>query len=282
MVSVIIPVFNEEENLQSCISSLLEQTYNDTEIIIIDDGSYDNSYKIIEHIKTNTKKNQIITLKQNHLGPGKARNLGAKKAQGNIVVFVDADMTFDKDFIKNLIAPIQKGQANGTFTKEEYVSNWDNSIARAWNYLQGRSGKERVAKVDRFEGSVFRAILKTEFDKVNGFDENIGYTDDWSLSRKLKYRATIANHALCYHKNPDTLKKVYSQARWIGKNEFITGSMVRRIYNLVKYNGIIQVPRCLYLSIVKHELSIIPVCVIYSIAVQISILKSFQDKNKYT
>ena len=63
---------------------------------------------------------------------------------------------------------------------------------------------------------VFRAILKPEFDKVNGFDQSRGYDDDWTLSEKLGYQATTASNAVYYHCNPDNLKEIFFQARWQG------------------------------------------------------------------
>lgn len=279
MVSIIIPAYNEEKNIEDCLNSLADQSYQDFEAIVVDDGSTDKTLESLSRYSLPTTRYQL--LKQPHLGPGRARNLGASKAKGDILVFIDADMTFAKDFIKNLIAPIQKGQVKGTFTKEEYVSNWDNPIARAWNYNQGREGKERVAKNDPYEGSVFRAILTKEFERANGFEEKIGYTDDWSLSRKLGYQAIQARGAICYHKNPDSLKEVYHQARWVGKNEFITGSFVRKLFNLFRYNPAIQVPRSIILILKYKDLAIIPVSWVYSLAVQLSILASFTNESKY-
>src|SRR5258708_40324123 len=98
-VSVIIPVYNEEEVIGECLSSLKKQSAKDFEIIVVDDGSYDSTLEILQAF-------DVRIFKQNHHGPGVARNLGAKHAKGKILVFVDADMTFDRDFVKNLSKPI--------------------------------------------------------------------------------------------------------------------------------------------------------------------------------
>jgi len=279
MVSVIIPVFNESKVIADCLNSLKNQNYTDFELIIIDDGSTDDSKTKIKSFKPHSK-NRLTILVQEHKGPATARNYGASTAKGDIFVFVDADMTFDRDFIKNLIWPIQNKDSKGTFTKEEYVSNWDNPIARAWNYNQGPKGKERVPQNDPYQGSVFRAILASEFAKSGGFDD-IGYTDDWSLSRKLGYKATLAPDAVCYHHNPDTFADVYNQARWMGKNEFISGNMIRKIYYLFYYSPLIQLPRSLYLALKYAQILIIPVIALYSLGIQISIVKSIFGENKY-
>ena len=85
-VSVIIPVYNEEKVIGDCLDSLAKQTYKDLEIIVVDDGSTDNTFGVISKFQTPNYKLQI--LKQHHLGPGIARNLGAKHATGQTLVFV--------------------------------------------------------------------------------------------------------------------------------------------------------------------------------------------------
>lgn len=220
-VSIIIPVYNEIAVIGNCIASLEKQTIK-SEIIIVDDGSTDGSDK-------------FATYKQDHKGPGSARNLGASKCKGEILVFVDADMEFEPDFIEKLIEPIVTGQAIGTFSKEEFLLNKDNNWARCWNINFGRNPEKMLPDNYPETQNVFRAILKKEFDRVGGFDVNVGYTDDWSLSRKLGIMAISAPGAKYYHRNPSSLKEVWTQARWFGKNEFLTKNIVRKFYNLFRY-----------------------------------------------
>ncbi len=99
-ISVIIPVFNEETVIRECLQSLFEQSVEPQEIIIVDDGSTDSTIEKIQELQK-TNKNVWI-LSQKHQGPGLARNFGAKNATGEILVFVDADVTFDSSFIKKL------------------------------------------------------------------------------------------------------------------------------------------------------------------------------------
>jgi len=159
---------------------------------------------------------------QEHKGAGAARNLGAKHAKGTILVFVDADMTFDKDFLMKLVKPIQEGMTKGTFSKDENVSNWNNVWARCWNINEGWEDEKRHPKNYPDIQPVFRAILKDEFDKVGGFTPG-GYDDDWSLSRKLGYQAINAPGAVFYHKNPESLKEIYNHAKWVGKRKYKLG-----------------------------------------------------------
>ncbi|KKQ95701.1 MAG: hypothetical protein UV74_C0013G0308 [Candidatus Woesebacteria bacterium GW2011_GWB1_43_14] len=218
--SIIIPTYNEEGFIESCLKSLDNQSLRDFEVIVVDDGSIDKTESVLSNLQFTNFNLQI--LRQKHRGPALARNLGAKKALGEILVFVDADMTFDKDFVKKLIAPIIENQTIGTFSKEEYVVNWNNLWARCWNINSNLPSKKRLPGNYPNKQKVFRAILKKEFDRVGGFDRG-GYTDDWSLSEKLGKMAVNAKGAKFYHKNPETFDEVFRHSRWVAKRGYKLG-----------------------------------------------------------
>jgi len=277
-VSIIIPTYNEEKVIGNCLGSLENQSYQQLEIILIDDGSTDNTLKIVENLKF--KSENLKVFHQDHLGPGPARNLGAKHARGEILVFVDADMTFDKNFIKDLVQPILKNKAIGTFSKNEMVSNYDNLWSICWN-INRNIPKDRMLPPNYpNHAPVFRAILKKEFDKVSGFDTTGEYTDDWSLSKKLGIKSTAVPGAFYYHANPSILKEVFKQARWIGKNEFISGTLIRRLRSLIFYSPPISLVIGVYKSLVNHKLSFIAFKLIYDTAIRISVIKSFFGESK--
>lgn len=266
-LSIIIPVYNEEKVIANCLKSLASQTAKNFEIIVVDDGSTDNS-------------KQFAALSQKHKGPGAARNLGAKKAKGKILVFVDADMEFDLDFLTKLISPIESGKAIGTFSKDEYLLNKDNALARCWNLNLGRSANKMHPDNYPNEQEVFRAILKSEFDKSGGFDEHIGYTDDWSISRKLGKLAVVAPAAKFSHRNSETLKEVWVQARWFGKNEFLTKNLTRKLFNLLRYNPFTGLVMGVYGAVKFNEPQFLPFKIVYDTAVFVSVLKSFVNEQK--
>ncbi len=218
-VSVIIPIFDESDVIQSCLSSLEKQTLKDFEVIVVDDGS-NEKFDLKQLISK--KQLTLSILEQQHKGAGAARNLGAKSATGNILVFIDADMTFDKNFLKMLIKPIIGGKSKGTNSVDEYVSNWKNVWARCWNINEGWENKKRHPKKYSNKQKVFRAILKSEFVRVGGFNPG-GYNDDWSLSEKLGYQADVAHKAIFFHKNPGNLKEILKHAQWVGKRKYKFG-----------------------------------------------------------
>ncbi|MBP9670655.1 glycosyltransferase family 2 protein [Candidatus Woesebacteria bacterium] len=219
VASAILAVYNSDSTVEACLKSLLSQSVP-IEIIIVDDGSTDTTTSILRSIEVLKNKN-IKVFQQKHGGPALARNLGASHAISDILLFADADMIFDKDYVKDLIEPIQKGEVVGTYTTEERVANWDNVWARCWNIQEGWEDGKRFPKNPPKYGTDFRAILKSEFDRVGGFD-HIGYTDTWSLFNKLGVRP-LSTQAICYHKNPDTLSAVFRQARWSAKRPYKHG-----------------------------------------------------------
>ena len=220
-ISVIIPTFNEEDVIGRCLESLKNQSYADFEVIVVDDGSSDTTPQLLRGAG---KTGSVKVFFQEHKGAGAARNLGSKYASGDILVFVDADMTFDKNFLRNLVKPILAGKSKGTFSKYEYVSNWDNVWARCWNVNQNWEPKRRHPRNYPDKQKVFRATLKKEFDRVGGFTPG-GYTDDYSLYEKLGYMADAAFGAIFYHENPDSLSDVFRQAKWSGKRKYKLGPL---------------------------------------------------------
>ena len=282
LISVIIPVYNEEKVISDCLNSLKDQTYKRLEIIVIDDGSTDKTLSLLGHPDPAFagEGSRLKVLRQDHKGPGSARNLGSKNAKGNILVFVDADMTFDKNFIKDLVVPILQGKSIGTFSKNEMNANANNIWSVCWNINRGWPIDRLIPTDYPDTAPVFRAILKKEFDRVGGFDTTGEYTDDWSLSKKLAVKSTLSNGAIYYHANPSTLPEVWTQARWIGKNEFISGDLIRTIRSLILYSFPLSIIIGIYKSIVRRQMLFVLFKLWYDFAVWISTIKSFFGEKK--
>lgn len=99
-VSIIVPVYNVEKYLRKCLDSLINQTLKDIEIICVNDGSKDNSPKILEEYAK--KDNRIIVINQENAGLSVARNSGIDIAKGEYIGFVDSDDWVDLDFFEKL------------------------------------------------------------------------------------------------------------------------------------------------------------------------------------
>ncbi|KKT40366.1 hypothetical protein A3K29_03140 [Candidatus Collierbacteria bacterium RIFOXYB2_FULL_46_14] len=272
-LSVVIPTYNEHLNIANCLESLLKQSKKAEEIIVVDDGSTDTTTKIVTQYP-------VRLLKSEHKGPGVSRNLGASKANGDILVFVDADMTFDKNFLKYLTRPIASGKSKGVFNAKEFVSNFENPLARCWNINNGLAGKRRMNLRSQEDTEDFRAILNSEFTKVGGFD-NTGYTDSRTLVKKLGYRPQIEKRAVSYHANPETYTEVFHQARWIGKRNTKFG-LFGKLCNILRYSLPISLVTG-FIKSVRHQcLEFIPFKVVYDFGYLIGMISSIigSDLNK--
>jgi len=213
-VSVIVAVHNEEKYLHLCLRSLVSQNHPSFEIIVVDDGSTDNTLEISQAFSN--QYSSIQALRQQHLGWTYGRNLGARMATGTILVFVDGDMEFDPDYLIRLVEPITCHGAAGTFSKEEYVANFDNKWAFCWNLNDGLVTNRRHPDDFPDKHHSFRAVRKDIFVSVGGYD-HLGSGSDFSLSMKIGELAEAAPGAICYHYNPGSLNEVFSQGRWYGR-----------------------------------------------------------------
>ena len=99
LVSIVIPVFNTGKLARSLVDKLLSDDYRDVEIILVDDGSTDNSLEIIKQIKN--EKVRIYNKKNG--GPSAARNFGIKKAKGEYLLFVDSDDDMAQDYVQKMV-----------------------------------------------------------------------------------------------------------------------------------------------------------------------------------
>ncbi len=100
LISIIVPVYNVEKYIRKCIDSILNQTYINLEIILIDDGSLDNSGKICDEYAKNDKR--IIVIHKKNGGLSEARNTGLDIAKGKYVCFIDSDDYVEKDYVEFL------------------------------------------------------------------------------------------------------------------------------------------------------------------------------------
>lgn len=138
MISIIIPIYNAEKDLDKCLSSLTRQTYLDYELLLVNDGSTDNSECVCRRYAKNDTRIKLIN-KENG-GVSSARNLGLDQASGEFIVFVDADDWVAEDYLEsllsvqkslrsdlvvsNLIGVLNTGDVKyPRFEKEELISN---------------------------------------------------------------------------------------------------------------------------------------------------------------
>lgn len=148
-VSVIIPVYNVEKYLRRCLDSVVNQTYKDIEVILVNDGSPDNSKEICEEYVAKYSNIQLIN--QKNAGLGAARNTGLQYITGNAVTFVDSDDWLELDAIEYYVASMKKSDADIVVTqmirKKEYFSN---------EGTNGTTIKEEVLNQEQFAKKYFK------------------------------------------------------------------------------------------------------------------------------
>ena len=125
LVSVIIPVYNREEYIEECLNSVLSQSYENFEIIIIDDGSDDRSFEICERFAENDERVKLF--KGEHKGVSAARNKALDIANGDYVIFVDSDDVIHPELLKSLTDAVVQTAAEiaGTHVMNISESKWD-------------------------------------------------------------------------------------------------------------------------------------------------------------
>jgi len=217
MISIIIPAYNSEKTIGDCLKVLSSQNYpkNKYEVIVVDDGSIDNTKNIVKKFR------KFKFIEQNHNGPAVARNLGAKKSKGEIILFTDSDCIPSKNWIRNMVKPFENKEIVGVQgTYKTY--NKKSLIARFAGYeIEQRHEKLKKQKYIDFIGTFSAGYRRKIFSKFGGFDIifKMASGEDTELSFKLSnenFKMVFEPKAFVYHRHPDNLKKFLRQKFWRG------------------------------------------------------------------
>lgn len=216
LVSIIVPVYNAERYLKRCIQSLLNQTYEKVEIILVDDGSKDNSLRICDEYASSEKRIKVIHKKNG--GVSSARNAGLNIAKGEYIQFVDSDDWTESDFTSSLVSTMEKEKADLVISGAVFVKN--ENVIRKKLKPQIFEDIEEWAKVfgelyrNYFLNSVWNKLFLA--NKIhNRFPEDISLGEDCFFV--LRYLKQISRIALtdatgyCYYlETESSLTKQYN------------------------------------------------------------------------
>ena len=187
LISIIIPVYNVEKYLEDCLNSVVNQTYKNLEIILIDDGSTDNSGKICDLYAK--KDNRIVVIHKENAGVSSARNVGLKIAKGLYIGFVDPDDYIAEDMYEILYQNIIKNDYNISVCKYSRITD------RNFNKLsENRNNKSIVLNMCEsmyymlspefgYDCSVWNKLYKK--DIIKNFDEKIIVGEDLWYNFKI-------------------------------------------------------------------------------------------------
>lgn len=180
MISIIIPVYNVEKYLTQCIDSILSQTYTDWELILIDDGSIDQSGKICDEYANRDDRIKVIHKKNE--GVSKARNTGITLSNGEYICFIDSDDWIDTNYLQNF--KIQEQQCDFYFS-----GAWYDTYGKIYSYKKysEKFCKNKYEIRDEFfnqnllsNGYPWGKLYKTQIIKENElrFNENLNINED--------------------------------------------------------------------------------------------------------
>lgn len=184
--SIIVPVYNTEKYLKRCLDSIINQSFKDFEIIVVDDGSTDNSLKLLSNYK-----DKIKLIKQKHSGQSTSRNTGIKNANGQYFIFIDSDDYIDKDHIKIIDEHSNENPDVIRFGIKKLIDNkWYEFPTDNFTCLNGIDAFNRLAYYKYLDSPCVYAI-KTEFYKKNRFtfDTTVVGHEDFGLLPKLIIKA---------------------------------------------------------------------------------------------
>ncbi len=223
--SVIIPAYNSEKTIDSCIKSTLNQDLSreDYDVTLIDDGSTDNTSAIAGRFP-------IKVVKQTNYGPAVARNNGASQVGGDILIFTDSDCELDCHFIEKITAPI-KQNPNVVGVQGSYRTRQKEFMAKFVQVeIETRYKKMAGRKFIDFIGTYAAAYRKDIFENYGGFDTGfpLASGEDTEFSYKLHqngHKMVFEPDACVYHQHPSTLKRYL-------KIKFFRGYWRVRLYKI--------------------------------------------------
>lgn len=250
LISVVVPVYNIGEYVEKCLKSLITQSYENIEVIVVDDGSTDGSGEICDKIATSDERIRVFHKKNGGLSD--ARNYGIKKARGTIVALIDGDDYVRKDYIKTMHAEMKKTDAGivicgyNDVVPEKVLMSGEDAAARllvrqenleivAWNKLYRKSLFDRikypVGEVN--EDSLTTYKLLAEAKKVAYVDKTLYVYVERSdstmatekVERRLKNREKAAKEAMEYFDKNKKLKDAAGVSLLTAKYAFVDAAI---------------------------------------------------------
>lgn len=189
LISIIVPVYNSEKYLRRCFDSIINQSYKDIEIIVIDDGSTDSSDKICKEYALIDNRINIVTMKNS--GVSNARNKGLDMAKGEYIAFIDSDDTIDEKFIETMYNYCQKYNSKLCAVNVNYCYN--DRVRRPLHMETELINKEEYYRLLLYnvKGFVCNKLYHRSLINNIRFDNEISICED--LLFNIKIASSIEN-----------------------------------------------------------------------------------------
>lgn len=183
VVSVVITCYNYGKYLKGCIESVLSQSFTDLEIIVVNDGSTDNTDEVIRKFQG---LHNIKYIKQTNNGQANAKNIGIKYASGDFIAFLDADDAWEVDKLKKQLPFFSKERVGVVYSRAHYIDEMGQELrsdSRNYcKYLTPRSGNvTEYLFIDNFVPFSSSIVRKICLERCGIFDESYKMGIDWDL-----------------------------------------------------------------------------------------------------
>jgi len=221
LVSILVPCYNEEKVLKASLESLMNQTYPRYEILVIDDGSSDNTYLLAKNMEFDNGKVSLKAFTKQNAGKAHALNFGIEKAKGELFLAVDADSKLSQDAVELMVEYFQDPKI-GAVAGSVYVTNTDNlwTKLQALEYVQGlnlvRNGQALFKLVNIIPGPI--GMFRKDAVKSIGKYTDDTYAEDCDLTLRLieaGYKIDYEIDAVSYTEAPESLLDLLKQRyRW--------------------------------------------------------------------
>ena len=198
-VSIIVPIYNSEKNIKSCVDSILNQSFEDFELILVNDGSKDKSGEICKEYAG--QDDRIVLIEQENAGVSVARNRGIENATGKYLLFVDSDDIIPFDYVKNMLTAKKKlGDSYFILSAMKIVSP-NNSVPEQTLVC----GKDNIKYIDRedivevFKGYLFNSPCNKLFERKVIINNSIRMKTGMSIAEDLYFNIQYWKSA-CFDK----------------------------------------------------------------------------------
>ncbi|MGO4943119.1 glycosyltransferase family 2 protein [Ruoffia tabacinasalis] len=191
LISVIVPCYNSEKWVLESLESVNKQTYKNFEIIVVDDGSYDNTKDIVKNYDSS-----IVYKYQQNKGPAAARNLGVSVAKGQYIAFLDSDDLWENNKLEKQLSYIQSNEETDLILTDVTVVNEKNEFL-FYHYNSVPLNKHELI-IELFLGNIGMntptIFMKKEvFNKVGGFTESLPLREDHFFLMEISATFNIAH-----------------------------------------------------------------------------------------
>ena len=188
MISIVVPVYNSEKYLKRCIDSILAQTYNDIEILLVDDGSNDKSYFICQDYAM--RDSRIRLFYKNHVGVSSARNQGVQESYGEWLLFADSDDWLEPVMCDVLLKSAQDNNADVVISN--FYMHFHNSVkVYEEKSLDVSNGDYVLDVISSKWVSLWNRLIRSSIVKGKiSFLENVSYCEDFNFLVKVACEST--------------------------------------------------------------------------------------------